>query len=378
MNRFKRLRLFAGLALCGLALGAQAASCSKSEYAYLGSDGTGLRALRFDACAGTLAALGTVAEVLKPRWAVEHPGLPLLYVALDGSGAEGRVQAYAIDPASGALTLRSEQGSGGVGTTFLALDAASNTLLTANFASGSATSLALQADGNVGPLVSQLKASGSGPHRRQASAHAHGVTIDPSGHYALVADMGADRVFVYGFDRATHSLTADAAAAARSFETPPGSGPRRAVFAADGRHVYVLNELSAELMVLRWDAPQGRLSALQTVQTSSAEFKGAKSVSELGLSRDGRFLYVANRGENTLLVYAVDAGTGELRLLQRLPSGGEAPWAFEIHPSGQWLLVANYRSNRLNLFRIDAASGLLADTGQTLESPGPVSVSFVR
>lgn len=381
-SRLGLARLLGGLLLAcnawAAAPYAHAADCAPAEIAYIGTDGQHLRALRFDACKGLLSMIGPVAEVPKPRWAVAQTQPPVLYVATDGNGQEGSVVAFVMDGATGALTPLNETAAGGGGTTHLWLDKPSMTLLAANFGGGSTSSFSVSSDGRVGALVTTVKATGSGPHRRQTSPHAHGVTVDPSGRYALVADMGADRVFVYGLDRATHALLADDAAVPRAFVAPAGSGPRRAIFGASGHFVYVLNELTAEVMVLRWDATQGRLSQVQTVPLSNPEFQGVKSASEIAVSRDGRFVYASNRAENTLVVWRVDADTGALTPLQRLPSGGEAPWAFEIHPSGQWMLVANYRSNRLNLFRIDPGSGQLSDTGQVVESPAPVSVTFVH
>jgi 6-phosphogluconolactonase len=366
--------------LSGLVLGAflspaRAADCTHDGLVYVGTDGNPLRALRFDACVGKLAAIGKVAEVPKSRWIVAHPSLPVLYVTREGADKEGSVVVFGIDRRSGALNALNESSSGGSGPTHLWLDASSKTLLVANFGAGSTSSLAIERDGRLSPPVSTLKATGSGPHRRQASPHAHGVAVDPSGRQALVADMGADRIFVYDFDRSTHALSAGDAT--RSFAAAAGSGPRRAVFGASGRFVHVLNELSAELMTLRWDAGDARLTPVQTLSLSSSDFKGTRSASEIAVSRDGRFVYAADRGENTLVVFRVNAETGELALLQRLPSGGEAPWAFEIHRSGKWLLVANYRSNRLNLFGIDIDSGRLTDTGQSVESTAPVSAAFV-
>lgn len=369
------------LALAGLTLalgfdhaGAAAnKACEPAGVVYLGTDGTSIRALRFDACKGELSMTGPVAEASKPRWISAHPKLPLVYAAVDGN-----VIAYAVDRKTAALTPLNQQTAGGAGTTHLWLDASSNSLLAANFGDGSIASLSIQPDGSLGNLVSTIKAAGSGPHRRQASPHAHGSTIDPSGRFALVADMGADRVFVYGFDRATHAVLADDAANPRSFVAPAGCGPRRAVFSSSSRQVYVLCELTAELIVLQWDGQGGRLRPSQTLPLSSAEFQGNKSSSEIAVSRDGRFAYVANRGENQLMVYGVDSNSGELTLLQRVASGGEAPWAFDIDASGRWLLVANFRSNRVNLFEIDARSGRLSDTGRAVDSPAPASVTFVN
>jgi 6-phosphogluconolactonase len=252
------------------------------------------------------------------------------------------------------------------------------TLLAANFGAGSISSIAINADGSLGALVSTIQAAGSGPHKRQAGPHAHGAVVDPSGRFALVSDLGADRVFVDGFDRATHALSPADPAHPRAFAAPAGSGPHRAVFGADGRFVYLFNELSAELLTLRWDARGGQLALVQSLQTSSAEFKGVKSGSELALGRDGRFAYVENRGENALVVYRVDPVSGELAFVQRIACGGEKPWSFAIDGSGRWMLVANQQSNRVSLLRIDPASGLLADTGQAVEAPAPLSVAFVH
>lgn len=377
MSRRAFQRLLAGGAVAALWRPAAGAAEPLPGMVYVGTDGTGLRALRFDARTGELAPLGVVADVPKPRWVVAHPQLPRLYVAIDGGAGEGRVAAYARDLRTGVLTPLNEAGAGGAGTTHLTLDATSMTLLAANFGAGSVSSIAVNADGSLGTRVATVQAIGSGPHRRQASPHAHGTAVDPSGRHALVADLGADRVFVHGFDRASRALQADDAVPPRSFAAPAGSGPRRAVFGADGRHVYVLCELTAEIMVLRWEASTGRLAAVQALAMSGPGFAGARSASELMVSRDGRFVYAANRAEHELQVYGVDPQDGTLALLQRLPSGGEAPWAFDIHASGRWLLVAHHRSGQVNLFRIDPATGRLADTGQAQTSPSPVGVAFV-
>lgn len=360
------------------------AGLAQADWVYVGSQGNQLRALRFDAETGKLADVGVVAEGLRPTWTTAHPRLPVLYAVDDQPGKEGAVAAFAINRATGALSKLNDAPSGGAGATYLRLDAPSNTLLVANFGGGSASSIAVRADGSLGELVSTMKATGSGPHRRQASAHAHSAAVDPTGRYALVPDLGADRVFVYGLGRATHTLSAlppqlpqSLADTSRAYVAPPGSGPRHLVFSADGRFVWLLNELSAEVTALRWDAGDGRLTAVQTQAISSADFTGTRSGAEIALSPDGRFVYVVDRGERALVVYRVNAATGELGLVQRIASGGEVPWGMRLHPSGRWLLVAHQRSNSVNVFSIDQASGRITTTGESAESPMPVSLTFV-
>jgi 6-phosphogluconolactonase len=352
-----------------------AAHAAPAELAYVGTQAGEIRALRFDPAGGRFTPLGPVAKEGAPTWTAVHPRLPVLYAVNENKTAEGSAIAYALDRASGALTKINETPAGGSGTTYLALDAGATTLFVANFGGGSASSIALNPDGSLGALVSTIKATGSGPHRRQASPHAHSVVLDPSGRYALVPDLGADRVFVYPFDRAARTLAQDTG---RELALPPGSGPRHLVFGAGGRHAYLMNELTAQVQVLRWDAAQGRLAPLQAVPLSSPGFEGAKSGSAIGISPDGRFLYAANRGEHELQVFRVHPDSGELALVQRLPSGGQTPWGFALHPSGKWLAVANQRSNTVNLFAVDQASGQLTPAGQALEAPTPVSITFVK
>ena len=352
-----------------------APGCAPATLAYVGTDGGALQALRLDACAGKLSDLGTVAQLAKPRWAVPNPRLPILYVANDVAGKDGSVIAYGVNRDSGALAKLGEADAGGIGTTHLVLDAPSSTLVAAHFFSGAATTLALNADGSLGALASTVKETGSGPNKRQTKAHAHGIALDPTGQWALVSDLGADRVFVYGFDRATRALAPDDAQAPRAFAVAPGSGPHHSAFSPDGRFVYVLDELSADVQVLRWDAAAARLAPVQSLAISSADYKGARSGAEVLVSRDGRFVYVEDRGEGTVVAYTRDAATGQLALLQRVATGGDKPWAMAVDPSGRWMLVAN--AAKVSLFRIDAAAGTLSDTGQAVDSATPLSIAFM-
>lgn len=363
------------------AAGATAAApgaAPQTELVYVGMQERQIRALRFDPATGALTALGAVAEGLRSTWTLAHPTLPVLYAVDDDNTREGSVTAFAVDRATGALTRLNEVASGGSGTTYLSLDAPSMTLLAANFGGGSSSSIALQRDGRLGARVSTIRETGSGPHRRQTSAHAHGIVVDPSGRYALVSDLGADRIFIYSFERATHEMSRDDSANPPPFVAAPGSGPRHIAFAPDGRMAYLLNELTAEIVALRWNAAQGALTLVQSQPISSASFEGVKSGAEVATSHDGRFVYVADRGENTLLTYRVQPDSGALTLVQRVASGGERPWHFAIHASGQWMLVANQRSGKVNVFRIDPASGKLADTGHAADIPSPVSLTFVK
>lgn len=351
----------------------------QSQLVYIGTQKAQIQALRFDPSTGRLVTIGPVAKGLNATWVESDPQRPIIYAVDDDKVREGSVTAYAVDRATGALAELNRVDSDGRGTTNLSLDARSKTLLAASYDSGTVSSIALEPDGSLGARASTMQETGSGPNqRRQASAHAHNAVVDPSGRHVLVPDLGADRVFVYGFDGAKHALLADNGDPPRAFPVTPGSGPRHLVFGADGRFAYVITELSAEIFVLRWDAAQGRLAPVQTVSLSSPEFKGVKSGAEIVISADGRFVYAEDRGEDMLVVYRVDPESGELSELQRIAAGGAKPWGMELDPSGKWLFVANQRSGNVAVFGVDPASGKLAATGVTADVPTAVSVAFVN
>ncbi|MGF6571938.1 6-phosphogluconolactonase [Paraburkholderia sp. GAS333] len=370
------------LSACTLDKPAGAAATSSasahSEFVYIGTLQSQISGLRLDTSTGELTAIGTVAQGLKSTWVTAHPELPILYGVDDDSAKEGSITAYAVNRGTGTLNPINATHTGGHGTTFLRFDVPSNTLLGANYNSGSVSSVAVNADGSMGPLVSTVTETGSGPSRRQTSAHAHSIAIDPTGRYALVPDLGADRVFIYRFDRATRALSKDDGAGQHEFVAPAGSGPRHLAFGSSGQYVYLLTEMSAEIMVLRWDAVQGHLTLVQSLPTSTQNFQGVKSGAEIAVSHDGRFAYVEDRGENSIVVYRISPESGELSLLQRISSGGDKPWGFGIDASGKWLVVANQRSGKVNVFSVDTASGMVSDTGKSAAVTSPTSVAFVK
>jgi 6-phosphogluconolactonase len=187
---------FAFLLLCTVS--------ARAELVFVGSQDRQIQALHLDTASGKLAPIGRVAEGIRPTWLAAHPRLPVLYAVDDDNAREGTVTAFNVNRESGALTKLNDAATQGTGTTNLYLDVPSMTLLAANYGSGSVSSLPVNGDGSVGALASTIRESGSGPGKRQASAHAHNAVVDPSGHYVLVPDLGADRVFVYDFDRSTH------------------------------------------------------------------------------------------------------------------------------------------------------------------------------
>jgi 6-phosphogluconolactonase len=360
---------------------APALAQADTELVYVGTQGSGpgqgIFAARLDTRTGKLTPIGLVAEASRTLWLVSRPDLPILYATAEiGTVAApaGGVIAFRVDRSTGHLTPIGTVGSGGGGATYLALDGSSSTLLAANYATGQVAALPILRDGTLAPPVSVQSDVGTGPNARQKGPHAHMVALDPSRRFALVPDLGADRLFVYRFDRASHRL----APADPAFEaTPPGTGPRHIAFLPHSGFFFLLTELVPELRAYRWDSHVGHLDLIGTTPTVDASRRDANKGAELAASPDGRFLYLSNRGEDTIVCYRVDRRTGALREVQRIPSGGKTPWSFAIDQSGRWLLAANQGSDAVTVFSRDRSTGRLKLTDQTVTAPKPVSVIFV-
>jgi 6-phosphogluconolactonase len=355
-----------------------AANCGELVYigAHAAGAGQGVSAARFDPRAGRLTALGLAAQAEQPTWLVVHPDKPVLYavseVGNDGK-SEASVHSFRIDTKTGHLNPLNTVGSGGGGATHLVLDSKADTLFVANYGGGQISALPVRPDGALEQPSSVQITYGVGPTPRQQSPHPHGVTLDPSGRFVLAPDLGADRIFIYRIDPKSKTLTA----AAKPFEaTPPGSGPRHLVFTPNGRFAFLNTELDAQVRVYAWNAQAGRLRFLGSRPTAAPRFTGAKSAAGIAVSGDSRFLYVSNRGEDVLVVYAIDSATGALTEVQRLPCGGKNPTSLTLHRSGRWMLVANEASDIVTLFAVDPKSGRLAATGQALATPHPVKAAF--
>ncbi|MGR4866571.1 lactonase family protein [Caulobacter sp. LARHSG274] len=372
-------RAVASGALSLLAAPTVEAASKGQQLVYVGTQGNqagqGVFAARLDTHTGKLTPIGVVAELARPTWIVAHPSRPSLY-AVSETGNEGKtlgkVHALKADRKTGALTLVSTVESGGGGPTHLALDARARGLLVAHYGSGHVAALPLRADGGLEPPASVQQEQGSGPSPRQKSAHAHGVALCPTGQFVLVADLGADKVFVHPYARRARRL---GPAAATSVSVPPGTGPRHLDFHPNGRFVFLISELVPAIRTFGWDARKGALKELSVV---GAGGEPPVNGAEIAVSRDGRFVYASIRVENVIVVYAVDQKSGALTEVQRISSGGQTPWSFGFDPTGRWLLTANQGSGTVTVLARDPATGELTSTDQSILVAKPTSIAFLH
>lgn len=350
---------------------------------YTKSDSRGIYALRLDGKTGALSAPQVAAETVNPSFLALHPNGRVLYALRElgtvGGKPGGAVSAYALDAATGRLSLLNQQPSGGISLTHLAADATGRSLVAVSYGAGQVVAFPLEADGRLGARTVLIQHQGPlGPNpARQDQPHAHSVTISPDNRFAFVADLGLDRVFSYRLDAARALLSPNDPP---FIAIAPGAGPRHSKFSPDGRFFYVLDEIDGSITACAYDAARGAGTPFQHISTLPAGFvvKDADRAAEIRIHPNGRFLYASNRGHDSIAVFAIDPPTGRLSPVEIVPAGGKAPRNFALSPDGGWLVCAHQDSNTLTVFRVDAGNGRLTRVGGTVSVPQPVCVLFAN
>jgi len=334
----------------------------------------GIYLLHMDRRSGELRLAGSVDAGPNPSFLAIHPNGRVLYAVNEVES--GAVSAFAIVGDSGALTRLNEEPSEGSAPCFVSVDRSGRVVLVANYGAGSVGLLPIQTGGALASATSVVQHTGSGPNAdRQRQPHAHCILTDPSNRFALAADLGADRVFVYRLDpdrRVLHHMEGGDAV------MRPGAGPRHLAFHPTLPLVFVANELDSTVSTLRFDSQRGAVSLLESRSTLPAGWTGTNYPADIHIALSGRTLYVSNRGHNSLAVFSVAGSTGALSLDQTVSTGGDWPRNFSLDPSGQWLLVANQRSDSIVVFGRDEESGRLTPTRQRIALPSPVCLRFHR
>lgn len=369
--------LTAGLLACASL--AQAATIRVYIGTYTGPKSKGIYLADFDTESGKLSNARVAAEVAAPSFLAIHPNRKFLYAVSEvseGKTKTGAVVAFAINPEDGALKHLNHQSSEGAGPCHLVVDKTGKAVLVANYGGGSIASLPINEDGTLGKAVSAIQHTGSSKDQnRQKEPHAHSINLDPSNKFALVADLGLDKVLVYKFDAATGKLEANDPPFAK---VEPGSGPRHLAFYPTGQIAYVINEMASTITAFRFDADKGELKMEKTVSTLPKEgFKGEQSTAEVVVHRSGKFAFGSNRGHNSIASYLIFP-TGDLILTHHQGKNIKTPRNFAIEPTGRFLLVGNQDSNSIVVFRIDQNDGELMPVGEPFEVPSPVCIRFWR
>ncbi|MBV9578924.1 MAG: lactonase family protein [Chloroflexi bacterium] len=336
--------------------------------------GEGISAYRMDADSGVWQPLGIVASVANPSYLALHPRQPVLYCVHGGEMSD--VSAFAAG-ADGALRQLGTWSSGGENPVHLDFDAFARWMVVANYTGGTIAAAPIHPDGSLGSLSDLVKFAGpAGPDPvQQGSPHPHDIPFDPSGTFVVVPDKGLDRVYAFAFD-------ADAGrfkpANPPFVGAEPGAGPRHVAFHPTRHWAYVVNELNSTVTTYGFEKGGNGMAPLQTVASVPADLEVRNTGSEILVHPSGRYVYVSNRGHDSVGIFEVDAADGVLRPIAWCPTDGKTPRAMALDPSGNYLYAANQASDTIVKFQVDPATGQLSPTGQSVVTGSPSSIAFLR
>ncbi len=336
-----------------------------------GAVSKGIYTVRLDDATGALSTPTVVVEAPNPAWITFSPDKRFLY-AINESAAQAI--GFKVDAANGTLApLPAAASPAASAPSHLAVDATGRVLLAANYREGRAEAIPINPDGTLGaPTIVQH--SGSGPNKeRQEKSHVHSATLSPDNRFVIFCDLGVDKVFTYALDAKAAKLVP---ANPPFVAAQPGAGPRHFKFSLDGQHAYAINELANTIAAYDYNATNGALTPTQVISTLPPDFKDATTCAEVRVHPNGKFVYGSNRGHDSIAVFAADAKTGKLALVEITPSGGKTPRNFALSPDGKWLVCAHQDSDNLTVFRVDPNTGKLTRTDATAKVPMCVCVLF--
>ncbi len=349
---------------------------------YVGSYGENneatIHVCKLDPATGELTIVQRVQGVENASFLALHPGGERLYAVKElaeaNGEAGGEVVAITIDRESGLLgEVTSSASTKGAHPCYVSVNVDGTALYTANYTGGSVSMHPLDSYGEVLPAASFIQhACAPGPVAdRQEAPHAHCISPVAGTPFLHAVDLGMDAVVAYAHEPGTAKLV-------KVGETnmPPGSGPRHIAYHPGLEAAYVANELASTVSQLQLNRNTGELKMLHTYSTLPGDYDGYNDCADIHVSPDGRYLYVSNRGHNSIAVFAIHPAMYELTLVEHTHSGGELPRNFGISPDGKLLLAANGKSGCIAVFHRDSDSGKLTATGQVLQLNTPVCIRF--
>ena len=279
---------------------------------------------------------------------------------------------YAIDRNTGALKSLS-QSPLAESFPYISLDKTGRYLFGASYSANLISVNAVKPDGSVAPEPLQVIPVGR---------NAHSIRIDASNKFVFVPTLGSDEIFQFTFDAKTGRLASNTPAV---FLTKPGLGPRHLVTSNDNKFVYLLTELTGTVTTFSLNGKTGLLTEVSSISGLPPDSKlvpgaprgpvGAPGgppprntdndiwASDLHLTPNGKFLYVAERTGSTLTTFSVDGASGKLAYLASTTTEKQ-PRGFAIDPKGKFLVVSGEKSDTISAYKIDEASGGLTLIGK--------------
>jgi 6-phosphogluconolactonase len=337
---------------------------------YSKGDSKGVYTFTLDTNTKEITDLKLAAELKDATYVTISDDNQFLYAVMK-EGDAGGIQSFSINAQTGALEPINKEITADGGPCHISVDKAGKRALSANYHSGMIHAFALNNDGSIAKTVASAKHKGNGPNaERQEKAHAHFAGFTPDERYIVAVDLGTDEVVLY-------TLDGENLAKHFTFNATPGSGPRHIAFHPTEPYAYIMTELSNEVIVCAFDAIPGTLKEIQVVSTLPEGYEDLSQGSAIHVSRDGKFVYVGNRGHNSITSFRVNEHSGELSLVEFVSTEGNWPRDFRLDPTESIVVASNQESGDLTVYSRNKDTGKLSLHKANISVPYPVCVAFL-
>ena len=346
----------------------------KEYYLLVGTYTTDVHVYKFNIVNGNAKFVSKISGIENPSYlAITKNGKFIYTVNENHKEKPGEVSALSFDKTKGELHFLNKTLSGGDDPCFIDVDSIGRNIVVANYSGGNLSVFKTNADGSLQPAAQTIDHQGySSNVVRQSKPHVHCTVFSPDGKYVFSNDLGTDKIYQYQFNaEKSQPLNEDEVV---TTDVEDGSGPRHIAFHPNKKYAYVINELSGKVKVFQYD--DGKLNEIQTIESDNTGGKDDKGSADIHITPNGQYLYTTNRAKaNDIAIYRVQSN-GTLVLIGHQSALGIHPRNFVIDPTGKYLLVANRDTNNIVVFTIIKATGFLEPNGQVIQVEKPVCLKF--
>ncbi|AJR02611.1 lactonase family protein [Siansivirga zeaxanthinifaciens] len=326
---------------------------------YTSGESEGIYKIDFNTKTGEINNLLIVAKTKNPSFITYAPNKKYVYAV--GEDDNGTLSSFKIEK-NGELTFINRVKSFGGAPCHVSVNTMGTKLAVSNYVGGNLVLYDINNDGSLSD-ASQI----FNHNTTNEKSHAHSAQFYKNDLY--VADLGRNSVFEYQTnDNKSYTLKTEAI-----LDTEKNAGPRHFVLTNNGQFIYIINELNSTITAAK--RVNDAFELIHNKSTLSEEYTGKNACADIHLSKDERFLYGSNRGENSIAVFERNTETGEITKMQNMSTHGDWPRNFSLDPTGNFLLVANKKSNNISVFKVDTNTGKLSFL-KDYKAPTPVCLLF--
>ena len=324
----------------------------------------GIYTIEFDTDKKIINTQLSADNVFDPSYLALTPDGKYVY-SISERGLNSSISAFRFDKTSGKMSFINRVQGRGADPCYVAVS--DHHVITANYSGGNVSVFGRNPDGSLSEAIQSVQHFGKSINaQRQTKPYVHQTIFSPDRHFVLVNDLGTDFVtsYRYNMNSGEKVLTVF-----DSLKVKAGSGPRHSVFSKNGKYLYVIHELDGTLTVAGFI--KGKLSLIdettvvrkENIQTGAAD---------IHISPDGKFLYATNRGTaNDISCFRIGKN-GKLNFIQQISVSGIGPRNFAITKDGRYVLVANQKSNQIVVFQRNSGTGTLTETELKINLQAPV------